>query len=77
MKIDVPKMAVGIAGAGIRAANAAAHGDPVLADKSTKQKRLSICRNCDYFDDGQCQECLCLVRGKVILATESCPRNYW
>lgn len=77
MKIDVPKMAKGVSEAAVKSAAAFFEGRQVLADSSTKEKRLHICSKCPYLVDGQCQECLCLVRAKAILAEESCPKQLW
>lgn len=60
-----------------RVAKAAVKGDEVLVDKATKQKRLSICEGCSYLDGMQCSLCECLVRAKVLLATEQCPKGNW
>jgi hypothetical protein len=49
----------------------------VLVDETTKNKRLSICQQCEYLENLQCTECECLVRAKAMLSTESCPKNKW
>jgi hypothetical protein len=59
-----------------RLVNRAVVEDPRV-DKSTKEKRLSICQDCRYREGIQCSRCECLIRLKTMLKTETCPEGKW
>ena len=48
-------------------------GDPVLTDKTEKEKRLSICKACEYRDSIQCSKCECLISGISMIRSKHCP----
>ncbi|MCK9587819.1 MAG: hypothetical protein M0Q93_00485 [Terrimicrobiaceae bacterium] len=48
-------------------------GDPVLTDKTEKEKRLSICEACDYRDNIQCSKCECSIIGISMIRSKHCP----
>ena len=54
-------------------------GLPVIAPEDLMVKRLRRCQACPKFDEdfGQCKECSCFVKVKVMLTTEGCPRGFW
>jgi hypothetical protein len=41
--------------------------------------RLSICKDCNYFDDEKwsCKNCGCYLEKKAKMNTENCPKNKW
>lgn len=43
------------------------------------QRRLTICRGCDYFkrESERCAKCGCFLRAKAALALEHCPVGKW
>jgi hypothetical protein len=47
--------------------------------EKTKQKRLSICQGCEYYDKElmKCNVCGCYLEVKTKMASESCPLNKW
>jgi hypothetical protein len=53
------------------------------ASEETIEARLAVCRSCPsgLFRDGVCDSrgggCGCLLRYKVRLASESCPKSHW
>lgn len=67
-----------------RVVQAVAHGDPVRVSAKERERRLCICKQCEYWRDGgnlglgECRhsECGC-TRIKHKLATEACPLNKW
>jgi hypothetical protein len=63
--------------AALRVAGQLAKMKSVLVPEATKQKRLSICEACGYRDGMQCSKCLCLIRAKTMLSTETCPDGKW
>ena len=41
--------------------------------------RLDICKECIYYfkPTGNCKICMCFMKIKCRLATQSCPKKYW
>jgi hypothetical protein len=54
-------------------------GDPVGAERDEIDKRLAICRSCEFYrtSDGACAKCGCFIKLKARLATEECPIDRW
>ncbi|MFB2771894.1 DUF6171 family protein [Pelatocladus sp. BLCC-F211] len=54
-------------------------GDKILAEKSTVEKRLECCANCDKFNasEKRCIICGCLMTVKANLEASSCPDEKW
>lgn len=50
---------------------------PLTVEEATYGQRLEICGACPYHVAGRCLECGCFVRLKNILATETCPKQFW
>jgi hypothetical protein len=54
-----------------------------LAEKTTIQKRLAICNDCEFFKEDTCTKCGCsMIRnknfvGKILKKDSSCPENRW
>ena len=70
--------------AAVRIVKQAAQGGPIFVEEQEKQRRLAICRGCEYWNEGgnvglgECKHpgCGC-TRFKQGLATESCPIDKW
>jgi hypothetical protein len=62
-------------GAAVHAAAAFVAGQPVLVDAAEFDRRLAICRGCEYYfrRDDRCSVCGCVARWKTRLAQEHCP----
>jgi hypothetical protein len=49
--------------------------------ESVYQRRLAVCRACEFFRDNRCQQCGCRLAGDVIAkarwASEGCPAGRW
>ena len=43
------------------------------------EDRIAICKNCIYYSKllGQCKVCLCFMKIKARIASQSCPQKYW
>jgi hypothetical protein len=52
-------------------------GYKALVSDKIAAERFRECLECPHFQDGECLICGCLVQGKVMLASESCPRGWW
>jgi hypothetical protein len=44
-----------------------------------KEKRMEICRNCEFFISitQQCKKCGCIMPAKTVLADAFCPVHKW
>lgn len=47
-----------------------------IADQAEQDRRMAICRTCEFFDSGQtrCRKCGCHASLKARIATEHCPK---
>lgn len=50
---------------------------PFFADNETAHQRLTICRACPSYSQGQCKECGCVLMIKTKFAAEKCPLKKW
>jgi hypothetical protein len=53
---------------------------PVIQlDESAVERRLEICRSCDYYikDSSRCSLCGCFMNFKTRLTQSSCPIGKW
>tara|TARA_R110000824_G_scaffold295738_4_gene484041 strand:- start:268 stop:678 length:411 start_codon:yes stop_codon:yes gene_type:complete len=41
--------------------------------------RIAICKECVYYSKplGQCKRCLCFMKIKARISSQSCPQKYW
>ncbi len=60
-------------GAAARVAKAAATGQRVTVPDQERDRRLGICRGCEFYVNKRCVKCGCVARWKARLATEHCP----
>ena len=51
--------------------------EDIKADKSLYEKRLSICKSCDYLQDGMCRACGCFVELRAAIAGNVCSYEKW
>lgn len=74
--IDMAKTA---GGAVKRTLVATMKGDSPKASDQNRDRRLSICKACEFFEPsfGMCSKCNCFMRFKTWLATEHCPIDKW
>lgn len=58
---------------------AQARGYEILAPPLVESNRINLCFDCEHYNEEheQCMKCTCLVRAKVLLATEKCPIGKW
>lgn len=52
-------------------------GYEVLAEYSTVWNRTVECEVCEFYDEGACSKCGCIVISKASLNTEKCPVGKW
>ncbi len=45
--------------------------------EETYQRRLNICRQCDYLNEGTCNACGCYVELRAAAKTGKCPYKKW
>lgn len=67
----------GVIGASVRFCGAIVARRPLIVSSAEQDNRLTICRACEKFDCGKCQQCGCIVAVKAKLATEDCPLGFW
>ena len=41
------------------------------------EARTNICNSCEFFDNGMCLQCGCLLEIKLVNAEEQCPIHKW
>src|SRR6187402_1904574 len=74
--MDTPTLAGKIANAAYaagRVVKAAVKGQQITVSDEEVERRLSICRACEFFTGTNCSLCGCVARFKAKLKTESCP----
>ena len=47
------------------------------ADAAEYDRRLAICRECDYLNEGTCGACGCYVELRAAAITGKCPYKKW
>jgi hypothetical protein len=52
-------------------------GYEVIAGPMVILRRNQICEGCDFWAEGMCSRCGCLVVSKTVLSLESCPVGKW
>ena len=68
-----------VGGSIVRTVQSVAHGNALNISEADKEKRLSICKSCEFFDAAQerCAKCGCYLKIKTYLKAEKCPINRW
>ena len=63
----------------LKLGKAAATGQKVVASKEEIERRLSICKACEFFEASpmKCRKCGCFLNLKTRLETEHCPIAKW
>lgn len=52
--------------------------DPdIKAGEELYEKRLSVCKNCDFLLEGMCRSCGCYVELRAAVIKNVCPRKNW
>lgn len=78
---SVPQLAANATKAAARNVAALLSGQRFMADEEARQKRLSICGECEFFrhSDERCshKNCGCRLRLKTWLQAERCPAGKW
>lgn len=41
------------------------------------ESRLSVCKSCDYLEEGTCQACGCYVELRAAVKKNKCPYKKW
>lgn len=52
-------------------------GHETLTPRHILLGRNKMCEGCDFFQEGLCMKCGCLVLSKTLLTTEKCPIGKW
>jgi ribosomal protein L32 len=62
-----------------QAVSSAAKRGAVLVDDEEKEKRLKVCRQCEFYrtSDKRCAVCGCYTELKTTLASWHCPIGRW
>jgi hypothetical protein len=64
---------------GVDALKSGFKANAIFATAEEKERRLEICKGCDYFNHRteRCNRCGCKMRYKSGLTTAKCPLNKW
>jgi hypothetical protein len=49
----------------------------IKTDQDLYEKRLSICKSCDYLSEGMCRACGCFVELRAAIKTNVCSYDKW
>jgi hypothetical protein len=60
-----------------RFAKAARTGEKTIVSPAEMERRLAICRGCQFFQAMRCLKCHCFLSLKARLETEHCPIAKW
>lgn len=68
-----------IGGSIVKNIQSVAAGNPLNISEDEKEKRLNICRSCEFFElsDERCSKCGCYLKIKTYLKAEKCPVGRW
>ena len=68
-----------VGGSIVRNVQSIASGNPLNVSDEEKNKRLNICRGCEFFDKvaERCSKCGCYMALKTYLKAEKCPVGKW
>lgn len=51
--------------------------EAIKTDQPLYEKRLAVCADCNYLNDGLCGACGCFVEMRAALKKNCCPYNKW
>jgi hypothetical protein len=73
------QMAKNVSASLARTAKQAATGQGVRVTKEEAERRLAICKTCQFFrlHDQRCSKCGCYMAVKTYLKAEKCPVGLW
>ncbi len=76
---SIGRMAMNAAQSVVRNAASVAQGNALQIEPAEANRRLSICRGCEFFNAGaqRCQKCGCFLSVKTYLKAEKCPVGKW
>ncbi len=72
-----PSLLSNLAGAGVRVIQAVVKRERITVSDEEKERRLSICKVCEFYRKGRCLKCGCYINFKTRLETEHCPIGKW
>lgn len=49
----------------------------IKADETIYEKRLAVCKSCNYLNEGMCGACGCFVELRAVIAKNVCPYQKW
>lgn len=75
--LTLGQKAANLTGAGLRMAQAFVRSDRVFNTQEEVNRRIEICRTCEFYTGVTCKKCGCVVNFKAALATEHCPIGKW
>ena len=47
------------------------------ADQALYEERLSVCKECDYLQEGMCRACGCFVELRAVIRNNVCSYGKW
>lgn len=47
------------------------------ADQPLYEERLSVCKTCDYLENGMCRACGCFVELRAVIKNNACSYGKW
>lgn len=78
MELNIFDMGVGFLKSMSQEVKARMSGDGVNVSEEERQRRMSICNDCEFFKNGRrCTKCGCLMGFKTRLRTGACPIGKW
>lgn len=51
--------------------------EEIKADQALYEERLSVCKACDYLEDGMCRACGCFVELRAVMRKNVCSYGKW
>ena len=52
-------------------------GPEQRVDDAEYERRLNICKACDFLHEGTCDKCGCYVELRAATKLSDCPYHYW
>ena len=51
--------------------------EDIKADQALYEERLSVCKECDYLQEGMCRACGCFVELRAVIKNNVCSYGKW